>query len=66
MADFWRKGRLLPAGFDFEAVVGLRNEARQKLGHFRPATVGQAARIQGVNPADISLLLVHLEKGGRD
>ena len=60
------EGRLLPADLDFDVVVGLRNEARQKLTHFRPATVGQAARIQGVNPADISLLLVHLEKGGRD
>ena len=60
------EGRPLPAGYDFDAVVGLRNEARQKLTHFRPATVGQAARIQGVNPADISLLLVHLEKDGRD
>jgi tRNA uridine 5-carboxymethylaminomethyl modification enzyme len=44
-------------------VLGLRNEARQKLIRFRPATLGQAARIQGVNPADISLLLVHLERG---
>jgi tRNA uridine 5-carboxymethylaminomethyl modification enzyme len=57
------EGRPIPANFDYEALVGLRNEALQKLIHFRPATVGQAARIQGVNPADISLLLVHLEKG---
>jgi tRNA uridine 5-carboxymethylaminomethyl modification enzyme len=54
--------RPIPADFDYEAVVGLRNEACQKLVHFRPATVGQAARIQGVNPADVTLLLVHLEK----
>jgi len=54
--------RPIPADFDYEAVVGLRNEACQKLIHFRPATVGQAARIQGVNPADVTLLLVHLEK----
>jgi tRNA uridine 5-carboxymethylaminomethyl modification enzyme len=54
--------RPIPVDFDYEALLGLRNEARQKLIHFRPATVGQAARIQGVNPADISLLLVHLEK----
>ena len=58
--------RPIPANIDYEALVGLRNEARQKLIHFRPATVGQAARIQGVNPADISLLLVHLEKKQRD
>lgn len=55
--------RTIPADFDYERVVGLRNEARQKLIHFRPTTVGQAARIQGVNPADISLMLVHLERG---
>jgi tRNA uridine 5-carboxymethylaminomethyl modification enzyme len=57
--------RRIPAAFDYEAVVGLRNEARQKLARFRPATLGQAARIQGVNPADISLLLVHLERDRR-
>jgi tRNA uridine 5-carboxymethylaminomethyl modification enzyme len=55
--------RRIPSDFNYDAVVGLRNEARQKLAHFRPATVGQAARIQGVNPADISLLLVHLARG---
>jgi tRNA uridine 5-carboxymethylaminomethyl modification enzyme len=55
--------RRIPPDFNYDAVVGLRNEGRQKLAHFRPATVGQAARIQGVNPADISLLLVHLARG---
>ena len=54
--------RPIPQYFDYDAVVGLRSEARQRLSHFRPATLGQAARIQGVNPADISLLLVHLER----
>jgi tRNA uridine 5-carboxymethylaminomethyl modification enzyme len=54
--------RTIPADFDYEALVGLRNEARQKLSRFRPATLGQAARIQGVNPVDISLLLVYLER----
>lgn len=58
--------RVIPQGFDYEVVRGLRTEARQKMAHFRPATLGQAARIQGVNPADISLLLVHLEKGSRN
>jgi tRNA uridine 5-carboxymethylaminomethyl modification enzyme len=56
--------RRIPAAFDYACVVGLRNEARQKLARFRPATLGQAARIQGVNPADISLLLIHLERRG--
>ncbi len=59
------ENRKIPTGFDYGQVVGLRNEAQQKLEHFRPATVGQAARIQGVNPADISLLLVHLERYSR-
>lgn len=52
----------IPPNFDYEAIKGLRNEARHKLSHFRPATVGQAGRIAGVNPADISVLLVHLER----
>ena len=55
----------IPPDFDYERISGLRAEARQKLSHFRPATVGQAGRIAGVNPADISVLLVHLERGSR-
>jgi tRNA uridine 5-carboxymethylaminomethyl modification enzyme len=58
------ENRAIPTDFDYDAIIGLRNEARQKLQRFRPATVGQAARIQGVNPADISLLLIHLERRG--
>jgi tRNA uridine 5-carboxymethylaminomethyl modification enzyme len=54
----WR----IPPQLDYAEVVGLRNEALEKLGRFRPATVGQAARIQGVNPADISILLIHLRR----
>jgi tRNA uridine 5-carboxymethylaminomethyl modification enzyme len=54
--------KTIPANFNYAAITGLRNEARQKLMHFQPATVGQAGRIAGVNPADISILLVHLEK----
>jgi tRNA uridine 5-carboxymethylaminomethyl modification enzyme len=52
----------IPVDFNYETITGLRTEARQKLSRFRPATVGQAGRIAGVNPADISILLVHLEK----
>ncbi|MBN1218499.1 MAG: tRNA uridine-5-carboxymethylaminomethyl(34) synthesis enzyme MnmG [Anaerolineae bacterium] len=59
------EGKTIPAHFDYNAIPGLRTEARQKLIHFRPATVGQAGRIAGVNPADISILLVHLEKGSK-
>jgi tRNA uridine 5-carboxymethylaminomethyl modification enzyme len=56
----WR----IPAGFDYGQIVGLRNEAREKLTRFRPATVGQAARIHGVNPTDISIVLIHLRRAG--
>ena len=53
----------IPPDFDFDSLTGLRLEARQKLTHFRPATLGQAGRIAGVNPADVSILLIHLERG---
>jgi tRNA uridine 5-carboxymethylaminomethyl modification enzyme len=56
------EGKRIPDDFDYQTIQGLRSEARQKLLRFRPATVGQAGRIAGVNPADISILLVHLEK----
>src|SRR5210317_1517133 len=52
----------LPEDLDYSAVTGLSSEVRQKLGAARPASVGQAARISGVTPAAISLLLVHLKK----
>jgi len=52
----------LPETINYENVVGLSNEVRQKLQQHRPVTVGQAARIPGVTPAAISLLLVHLKK----
>ena len=51
----------LPEGFDFSAVKGLRSESAQKLIAIMPRTLGQASRISGVNPADISILMVHLE-----
>jgi len=52
----------LPRDFDYEGVRGLSTEVRQKLAAQRPETVGQASRIQGVTPAAISLLLVHLKR----
>lgn len=55
----------IPREFDFGQVVGLRNEAREKLERFRPATVGQASRVPGVNPADVSLLLIALRGADR-
>jgi tRNA uridine 5-carboxymethylaminomethyl modification enzyme len=54
--------RRIPPGLDYEGLVGLRTEARDKLAYVRPATVGQASRLAGVNPADISVLLVHLRR----
>ena len=53
----------LPSDLDYGQVTALSHEVRQKLGRHRPATLGQAARISGVTPAAISLLLVHLKKG---
>jgi tRNA uridine 5-carboxymethylaminomethyl modification enzyme len=53
----------LPADLDYGQVAALSYEVRQKLTRHRPATLGQAARISGVTPAAISLLLVHLKKG---
>jgi tRNA uridine 5-carboxymethylaminomethyl modification enzyme len=54
--------RRIPDSFDYDSVVGIKTEAREKLARFRPATVGQASRISGVNPADISILLVYLTR----
>ncbi|HEX19230.1 MAG TPA: tRNA uridine-5-carboxymethylaminomethyl(34) synthesis enzyme MnmG, partial [Acidiferrobacteraceae bacterium] len=53
---------VLPEGIDYDKVYGLSNEIRQKLNDHRPVTLGQAARISGVTPAAISLLLVHLKR----
>ena len=53
----------LPETLDYAQVTALSHEVRQKLSRHRPATLGQAARISGVTPAAISLLLVHLKKG---
>jgi tRNA uridine 5-carboxymethylaminomethyl modification enzyme len=53
----------LPEDIDYQSVRGLSIEVQQKLNRHRPETVGQAARISGVTPAAISLLLVHLKRG---
>jgi len=55
---------LLPDGFDYAAIHGLSHEVRQKLAAQRPATLGQAARLPGVTPAAVALLLVHLKRHG--
>jgi tRNA uridine 5-carboxymethylaminomethyl modification enzyme len=56
------ESRVIPSEFPFESIPSLRNEARQKLAKIRPTTVGQATRISGVSPADVSLLLIGLRK----
>jgi len=55
---------VLPADLDYATVAGLSNEVKQKLTLHRPQTIGQASRIQGVTPAAISLLLIHLKRHG--
>ena len=57
--------KTIPAGFDFGTVPSLKPEARQKLIKIRPATIGQAARISGVNPSDISILMIWLKRYGQ-
>jgi tRNA uridine 5-carboxymethylaminomethyl modification enzyme len=52
----------IPADVDYDAVTSLSFEVRQKLKAHRPETIGQAARISGVTPAAISLLLIHLKR----
>src|SRR2546421_4592269 len=52
----------IPDGFNFASIAGLSSETRQKLSKVRPVTVGQAARISGATPADISILTIWLTK----
>jgi tRNA uridine 5-carboxymethylaminomethyl modification enzyme len=56
------ESRALPKDINYDAIAGLRKEARQKLNALRPESVGQAGRVSGVSPADIAVLLVYLEK----
>jgi tRNA uridine 5-carboxymethylaminomethyl modification enzyme len=53
-------GSMIPSSFDYEKVKALSNEARQKLSAIRPGTLGQAARISGVSPSDVQILVVYM------
>ena len=55
--------KAIPADFNYDALVQLRSEAREKLRRIRPRSVGQAGRISGLNPADLATLLVYLKRG---
>ena len=59
------EGLTLPADIDYRAVGGLSTEVQQKLHRIRPATLGQAARIDGVTPAALTLVLAHVRAGSR-
>lgn len=57
------EAKRIPENIDYEAINGLATEARQKLQKIQPETIAQASRISGVNPADISILMVYIEQG---
>lgn len=59
------EARKIPLDLDYSLLTGLRNEAKQKLQQIKPTSIGQASRVRGVNPADISVLLVYLEQLAR-
>jgi tRNA uridine 5-carboxymethylaminomethyl modification enzyme len=59
------EGKPIPSDIDYAAVAGLRNEARTKLKQFTPTSLGQAGRISGITPADVTLIAVHLARRER-
>ena len=60
MLDLEKK--LIPNDIDYDNIPNIASEARQKLNEIRPTTIAQALRISGVNPADISILMVYLKR----
>jgi len=60
------ENKLIPVDIDYNDVKGIRLEARQKLEKFRPNSIGQASRISGISPADISVLLIYMQVRNRD
>jgi tRNA uridine 5-carboxymethylaminomethyl modification enzyme len=60
-----KEGKQIPGWLDYNSVPGLSLEATEKLSHVRPRSIGQAARVPGVTPADVSSVLIHIEKQSR-
>ena len=60
------ENKKIPKNIDYNKIQNLASEARQKLNEVRPTSIGQAIRISGVNPSDVSILMVYLKKGGLD
>jgi len=56
------ENRKIPAEIDYQEIVGLSNEVREKLSKIRPDSLGQASRISGVTPAAIAILMVHMKR----
>jgi tRNA uridine 5-carboxymethylaminomethyl modification enzyme len=56
------RGRLIPPDLDYDAISGLRRETRQKLSSLRPISLGHAAQVSGITPADISIISIWLQK----
>jgi tRNA uridine 5-carboxymethylaminomethyl modification enzyme len=57
------ENKTIPGWLDYDQIPGLRNESRQKLKEIQPSTVGLASRISGINPTDVSLLMVWIKRG---
>jgi tRNA uridine 5-carboxymethylaminomethyl modification enzyme len=53
---------LIPGSFEYQGITGLRNEAREKFSRFRPSSLGQAGRIEGITPGDLAVLSVHIKR----
>ena len=60
------ESKLIPDDIDYDKIPNIASEARQKLNEIKPTTIAQALRISGVNPADISILMVYLKRRGND
>ncbi len=58
--------QIIPAGLNIDAISGMRNEAKQVLQRFQPSTIGQASRLAGITPADVSVLILAIEKHHRN